>query len=1079
MKKFIISACAAALALSATAATPLWLRNTAISPDGKTIAFTYKGDIFTIPVNGGIARQLTSNSAYDTAPVWSPDSKKIAFASDRDGSLDVFVINADGGTATRLTTHSGNETPIAFADNETVLFTARLIPSQSAAQGPFFQQIYSVKTDGSRPTMYSTIPFVSASFNASGDLLYQDRKGGEDLWRKHEKSASTGDIWLKRGQDYTQLTSFEGNDENPVWLGQDSFAYLSEEDGTLNVYSRAVNSTEKKQLTKFTKHPVRSLSAATDGTMAFSYDGEIYTLTPGGEPKKLNIDIITDDYDSDIVQSTPQSGASTMAVAPSGDEVAFVIRGEVYITSTKYNTTKRITNTGGQERYVEFSPDGRSLVYDSERDGKWQLFIAKIKNDDEKRFCYATEIEEELLYSCETAAQQPQFSPDGKKVAFFENRNELRVIDVKTKTVTTALEGKYNYSYSDGDLSFEWSPDSRWLLCDYIGIGGWNNTDVALVRADGSEVIDLTESGYTNSNAQWVMDGKGIAFSSSRCGYRSHGSWGEQNDIFIMMLDGEAWDKFNMTEEEAELAEKAEADSKADDSNDKKDKKEKKDKKDKKDKKGKDDADEVKPLEFDLANRRYRIRRLTAMSGFINSYYLSKKGDKLYYTTPTPEGEYNLFVIDIRKGETKVLSEGVNGGMVADKAGENLYVIGNGLKKIDLATGEAKAINFEAQYDRKPSVEREYIYDHMLSEVKNKFYDENLHGVDWDYYGAEYRKFLPYINNNRDFAILLSEILGELNASHTGGRYYAPARSQATASLGAYFDESYDGDGLKVVEVISGGPLSTKEANIQSGDIITAIDGKVIAAGKDFYPLLDNKADKKTRLTVKKVNGKTNEVYVKPISVSDLQDLVYRRWVERNQAVVDSVSNGRVAYVHVKDMDSDSFREVYDQLLGKYRNREAVIVDTRSNGGGWLHNDIAQLLSGKEYVRFSPRGQYIGSEPYSQWCKPSVMLVNEDNYSDAHGTPYTYQTLGLGEVIGAPVPGTMTAVWWERQIDPTLIFGIPEVTSLDMNGKPLENHQLTPDVIIYNKPNDVANGIDEQLIGATRHLLDKLDKKSE
>jgi C-terminal processing protease CtpA/Prc len=218
---------------------------------------------------------------------------------------------------------------------------------------------------------------------------------------------------------------------------------------------------------------------------------------------------------------------------------------------------------------------------------------------------------------------------------------------------------------------------------------------------------------------------------------------------------------------------------------------------------------------------------------------------------------------------------------------------------------------------------------------------------------------------------------------------------------------------------------------------------------------------------------------VKPISVSDLQDLVYRRWVERNQAVVDSVSNGRVAYVHVKDMDSDSFREVYDQLLGKYRNREAVIVDTRSNGGGWLHNDIAQLLSGKEYVRFSPRGQYIGSEPYSQWCKPSVMLVNEDNYSDAHGTPYTYQTLGLGEVIGAPVPGTMTAVWWERQIDPTLIFGIPEVTSLDMNGKPLENHQLTPDVIIYNKPNDVANGIDEQLIGATRHLLDKLDKKSE
>jgi C-terminal processing protease CtpA/Prc len=176
-------------------------------------------------------------------------------------------------------------------------------------------------------------------------------------------------------------------------------------------------------------------------------------------------------------------------------------------------------------------------------------------------------------------------------------------------------------------------------------------------------------------------------------------------------------------------------------------------------------------------------------------------------------------------------------------------------------------------------------------------------------------------------------------------------------------------------------------------------------------------------------------------------------------------------------MDSPSFRDVYDQLLGKYRNCEAVIVDTRWNSGGWLHNDIANLLSGTEYVRFTPRGQYIGSEPFSQWTKPSVMLVNEANYSDAHGTPYVYQTLGLGEIVGAPIPGTMTAVWWEYQIDPTLYFGIPQVTSQDMSGNPLENHQLTPDVIIYNDPTNVARGIDDQLLGATKLLLKKLDKK--
>ena len=216
---------------------------------------------------------------------------------------------------------------------------------------------------------------------------------------------------------------------------------------------------------------------------------------------------------------------------------------------------------------------------------------------------------------------------------------------------------------------------------------------------------------------------------------------------------------------------------------------------------------------------------------------------------------------------------------------------------------------------------------------------------------------------------------------------------------------------------------------------------------------------------------------MKPISNGKVSDLLYHRWVERNQQVVDSVSGGRIAYVHIEGMDSPSFREVFSQLLGKYRNHEAVVVDTRWNGGGWLHNDVAILLSGKEYVRFTPRGQYIGSEPFTQWTKPSAMLINESNYSDAHGTPYVYKTLGIGKLIGAPIPGTMTAVWWETQVDSSLIFGIPQVTARDVNGNVLENQQLNPDVVIYNNPADVINGIDAQLIGAVKELLKDLPEK--
>ncbi len=648
------------------------------------------------------------------------------------------------------------------------------------------------------------------------------------------------------------------------------------------------------------------------------------------------------------------------------------------------------------------------------------------------------------------------------------------MIDPKTKKVNTALDGKYNYSYTDGDVSFSWSPDSKWLLADYIGIGGWNNTDIALVKADGTEVIDLTESGYSDGNAKWVLGGKAITYHTGKYGMKSQGSWGNQGDILMMALDGEAWDNFNATEEEIALMEKAEKE--------KKEKEEKAKEGDKKDKKKgkKDDKkdDKSKDLTFDLANRKHRMARLTGSSAFVGDYFMNPKGTKFYYVARATEGGYNLMERDLKKGDTKVLIKGVSGGIETDAKGENIFLItGSGLKKIDLAKGSTENIEFEAPYDRKPSLEREYIFDHMVRQVNDKFYDKNIHGIDWTGYGEHYRQFLPYINNNEDFSILMSEILGELNASHTGSGHRAGGASLQTAELGAFFDPAYEGDGLKVTEVLPRGPLAARKVNVKPGDIIMSVDGKKIEAGKDYYPLLEGKAGKKTRLEIKRTDGKTDFAEIKPMQKWYLSDHLYKRWVEHNQAVVDSLSGGKIGYVHVEGMDGSSYQTVYDQLLGKYRNCDAVIVDTRFNGGGWLHNDIALLLGGKEYVRFMPRGKYIGSEPFSQWTKPSVMLVNESNYSDAHGTPFVYQTLGIGDVVGAPIPGTMTAVWWETQIDPSLYFGIPQVTSVDMQGNVLENHQLNPDVLIYNNPADELSGNDAQLAGAVKHLLSKTAKK--
>ena len=289
------------LAASLTASadnSPLWLRNSAISPDGRTIAFTFMGDIYTVPASGGKANQITTSTSYDTRPVWSPDGSKIAFSSDRKGSLDIYVVDADGGTPKRLTSHSGTESPLAFLNDSTIVFSANIMPDMRAINGFSSSQVYTVGVDASRPRLLMSLPSDGLSVDASGRILFQDKKGYEDKFRKHERSSGTSDIWMVSHLDenpvFSKLTDFNGHDINPQWIEGDRFAFLSEEDGTLNIYERNVNGSAKRQLTYFDTHPVRSLSVARNGAMAFSQNGEIYTLNPGDNPKKVDIEIIRD-----------------------------------------------------------------------------------------------------------------------------------------------------------------------------------------------------------------------------------------------------------------------------------------------------------------------------------------------------------------------------------------------------------------------------------------------------------------------------------------------------------------------------------------------------------------------------------------------------------------------------------------------------------------------------------------------------------------------------------------------------------------------------------------------------------------
>ncbi len=1072
MKRILLAIIAPLAAVSTMAQTdPLWMRFPAISPDGKTVAYSYKGDIWTVPANGGQARQITTNPAYDAYPVWSPDSKQIAFASSREGSMDIYVVGRDGGAPRRVTTDSGDEYPMAWRNDSTILLKASIMPKATSIIFADFSQVYEVSANGGRMRLFSDIPMEDISVGKDGALLYHDKKGYEDPFRKHHQSPICRDIWLYKGGDYTKLTDFGGEDRTPVWGGDaNTYYYLSEEDGTFNVYKRHIGETAKTQLTHYKGNPVRFLTRAADGTLCYGYDGAIYTLKEGSQPVRLNVSMVADDGTDKLQRQVLRSGATEFTVSPDGKEVAFVVHGDVYVTSIDYTTTKRITDTPEQERNVKFSPDGRSLVYASERGGLWQIYQTSIVNKDEKQFTYATQLKEEQLVKSSKVDMQPAYSPDGKTVAYIEDRGALMAVDVKTKAVRQLMDGKFQYSYSDGDLWFEWSPDSKWLLSNYIGNGGWNNRDIALVPADGSQKLtNLTNSGYNDSNGRWVLGGKAMLFMSDRAGYRSHGSWGAEDDAYIMFFDLDAYERFRMGKEERALYDEAHKKEKADTTKKKKPlikwpkSSKKKAEADKK-------KDEAKALKFDLANCRDRVVRLTVNSSHMADAILSPGGDTLYYQARF-EGGYDLWKHDLVENKTEIVMKSVGYGLEADKGFKHLYVYNNGIKQIDIAKNSQKNIDFEANFNYRPYEERAYIFNHVWQQVKDKFYDPKIHGVDWEGYKQTYAKFLPYINNGYDFRDMLSEMLGELNGSHTGARYYPDGATLKTAALGLFFDNSYEGDGLKVEEVIDRGPFAVRNTGVKKGCVIEAIDGQKILKGADYTSLLDGKAGKMTRVSVFDPSKKKRfDVVVRAISRSAQSDLLYRRWVDRNRKMVDSLSNGSIGYVHVKAMDSESFRTVFSELLSdSMRMKKAVIVDERHNGGGWLHDDLCTLLSGKQYAKFVAHGKYIGYDPWNKWVKPSCVMICEDDYSNGHGFPAVYKTLGIGKLVGAPVAGTMTAVWWERMMN-GMVFGIPQVGNQGMDGTYFENKELKPDIEVYNTPSDYETGNDRQLKAAVESL---------
>ncbi|MDX9733004.1 MAG: DPP IV N-terminal domain-containing protein, partial [Thermoanaerobaculia bacterium] len=1088
------SAAALLLALCVPAApvraeNALWLRSAAISPDGKTVAFSYRGDLWTVPVAGGAATPITVAAAYDTAPVWSPDGRKIAFASDRYGNFDVFVMPAAGGEAKRLTFHSADDTPTSFTpDGKAVLFGSARLDAAKNVQFPTGAQpeLYQVSLAGGMPAQLLSTPSLYAVWDKAAErLAYSDVKGYEMEWRKHDSSSFARDVWVyeKKSGKHTRLTAFGFDDRQPVWSPDEkSLYYLSEKSGTFNVWKLDLADPGKPaQVTTHKTHPVRFLSASSAGDLCYTWDGEIWVRPAGAnESRKLSVTAAADRRDLEVAPVDVASDANELELSPNGKEVAFVARGEVFVASVEHGTTRRITDTPGQERSVSFSPDGKSLLYAGERDGSWNVYRTDRIDPEETAFYNATALKESAVVATAAEEFQPAFSPDGKEVAFLEERTTLKVVNLATGKSRVVLPGEMNYSYADGDQWFQWSPDGRSFAVQFLSPTRWSGEVGIVDAAGGKPVVNVTRSGYEEEAPKWARKGEVLFWASDRFGTRQHSGYPREQDVFAAFLTKKAWDRFHLDETAyAQLLEKEKEAEK------KKDKDADKGKDDKKGKEAEKKADgDVKlpdPVAFELDGLDERIARLSLHSASLDDAALTPDGETLVYLARFEKGA-DLWKYVPRKEEVKLVAklDAERGARLRlDPDGKKAIVLADGkLSSIDLDSGKATPIKASAKVELKAAEERTALFEHAWRQTLKKFYVEDLHGVDWPAMKTAYARFLPHVVENRDFAELISEMQGELNASHTGGRYRPQRRDgDTTASLAFFPDPAYTGEGVKVLEVIEGGPLTKAGTKVVPGVVITSIDGAPIAAGANWYPMLNRKAGQLVRLgLLDPKDGKRWEETVKPIAPGEQQGLLYDRWVKSRRAEVERLSGGRLGYAHIRGMNDGAYREIFEEVFGRAVDKDGIVLDTRWNGGGNLVEPLTVFLTGQVYARSVPRGRQIGVEPGNRWTKPSIVVMNEGNYSDAHCFPTAYKVLGIGETVGMQVPGTCTSVWWERLQDKSLTFGIPQVGYIDPAGNMAENNHLNADHEVDNDPALEVTGRDQQLEKAVEVLMKKVPK---